>query len=146
MLVFLHLRIQQLTLFGCESWGFVLLKSVFLLFPLHSLVLLQEFVSCPGGLHCIPLLYHSSTLTPFLPPLLLYLCPPPSVSTSLSMFSAKVHQVCPSCAGSKSLLLSSAPAAFTAFTRLSLHGGGSNFLFLNNQLLMSVQKTQWNSS
>lgn len=59
LLHFPTLRIRQLTLFGCESWGFVIynqfsaLVSSALACPFFLFLL--PFVSCPEGPHSIPL-------------------------------------------------------------------------------------------
>lgn len=122
LLHFPTLRIQQLTLFGCMSLEFVIYNQFLCCFPCIHLSILQ-FVCCPEGPHSICLLYQASNNSPS-PPLPMYL-PPPPLLFSHPRCTAEVHQVCPSCASSRSCLpfyiirpRSSTPWALTTIAQM----------------------------
>lgn len=68
LLHFPTLRIRQLALFGCKSWGFVIYNQFSALVSSALACPFLQFVSCPEGPCSIPLLYQSS-LSPLLLPL-----------------------------------------------------------------------------
>lgn len=105
LLHFLTLGIQQLTLFVCESWGFViynqfsaLVSSVLFFFcSLYpALKALTAFLCCIGPLtlpfYAFRFLSVSTSSTPSLSP------------SPFSTYTAEACQVCPSCASSGSCL------------------------------------------
>lgn len=65
LLHFPTLRIRQLTLFGCKSWGFVIYNQFSALVSSALACPFLQFVSCPEGPHSIPLLCRS-ILSPLL--------------------------------------------------------------------------------
>lgn len=103
LLHFPTLRIQQLTLLGCKSWGFViynqfsaLVSSVLAcafcsLYPAPKA--LAAFLCCVGPV-TLPFFFLPPSLSLFLS----------ASSPSLSPCTAEARQVCPSCASSRSCL------------------------------------------
>lgn len=101
-LLWLHftiLGIEQVTLFGCKSWGFVIYNQFYALVSPGLTFPFLQFVSCPKGPRSIPLLYQSSHS-------------PSSANLALSdcLLPIPLHmhcrgcQVCPSCASSGNCL------------------------------------------
>lgn len=90
--IFPNLRIQQLTVFGCKSWGFVIYNQFSACFLCTRLPFVQ-FVSCPEGPHRIPVVLVQSLPASPLP---LSLClPPPHRSLHLPLY---MHCIGPSAA------------------------------------------------
>lgn len=101
-LLWLHftiLGIEQVTLFGCKSLGFVIYNQFYALVSPELTFPFLQFVSCPKGPRSIPLLYQSSHS-------------PSSANLALSdcLLPIPLHmhcrgcQVCPSCASSGNCL------------------------------------------
>lgn len=90
LLHFPSLRIRQLALFGCKSWGFVISNQFSALVSSALACPFLQFASCPEGPRSIPLFYQSG-FSPSSAPVCVSLLPIP-----LYMHC----RVCPSCASS----------------------------------------------
>lgn len=100
LLLFPTLRIQQLTLFGCKSWGFVIYNQFS--------ALVSSALACPFFCSLYPTPKALTAFLCYIGPVPLpfsSLClPPPHPSLHLPLYTAEARQVWPSCASSGSCL------------------------------------------